>query len=582
MANCLDSVVFLVLLSALMPAILSSPRPFNSVDRTEDAPRVNGSMESSHRPSSRPGVKSAGGCGYNEWACASGDECIPWRWQCDTFNDCADASDENMCFECDTGSRKKRQSKNSQRRPPGTKKNLVPWNWICDGIRDCVDGRDELNCDCGQGLFSCLGANGVICVANSWKCDHILDCKDYKDESIAECGSIESRCWEGALVCAHGQFCVWQEWHCDGSNDCGDGSDEINCAKSENQNSNIVMAAWNPTSPAPTTTTTAATTTTTTPVPVGVWGSWTDWSACSEFCDGEKTRTRICLTVQLCEGPTSETTNCGDPPPCYTEPMTGCGARQVNAYVGSHRIIGGSPAVTGAWPWLVQLKKENTNTPYCGAVLIDNLWVATAAHCIVGMGFHLYPDMLKLMVGKHYLTENSYDPHEQARKASSIIIHSGYNQYTVNNDIALVKMDQPVEYAEGGINLICLPESGEEFSEHSICYTAGWGLTEEKVQSHVVQEVKLPLVPHDTCNQPQSYNSYVTDKMLCAGKMAGGVDTCQGDSGGPLVCEKADGRWYLVGITSWGRGCGEANYPGVYTKVSMYMDWIRQKMDQYK
>ncbi|XP_019621150.1 PREDICTED: transmembrane protease serine 6-like [Branchiostoma belcheri] len=569
MASFLDFVVFFALLSALMPAILSSPRPLDSVDRTGNARRVNGSAES-HRPD----VKSHGGCGYNQWACQSGDECIPWRWQCDVIVDCADGSDENMCFECDIGSRKKRQAADSRRRPIGTEKTLVPWKWICDGIRDCVDGRDELNCDCGQGLFSCLGANGVICVSDNWKCDHILDCKDYKDESTEECGPLESRCWPGAFECAHGEFCVWQEWHCDGSNDCGDGSDEINCGPQPgNQNPN------NPTPPPPTTTTAPATTT---PVPPGVWSSWTDWSQCSEVCDGETTRTRVCVTARPCEGPSSETTNCGTPPPCIPEPLTGCGTRQVNAYVGSHRIIGGSPAAEGAWPWLVQLKKENTATPYCGSVLIDSQWVATAAHCIVGMGFHLYPDMLKLMVGKHYLTENSYDPYEQTRKASHIIIHASYNQYTVNNDIALIKMNQPVEFAEGGINFICLPESGEEFDEHATCYTAGWGLTEKKVQSHTIQEVKLPIVPHDVCNQPKSYNSYVTDKMLCAGKMTGGKDTCQGDSGGPLVCEKADGRWYLVGITSWGRGCGEPNYPGVYTKVSMYMDWIRLKMDQNK
>ncbi|XP_078599459.1 uncharacterized protein LOC144874781 [Branchiostoma floridae x Branchiostoma japonicum] len=576
MDNHMDAAVFLLLLFALMPAIFSSPRPLNSVHRTEAGRRVNGSMGSlrQHRPSNR--VKSQDGCGPYEWACLSGDECIRWQWQCDTIVDCADGSDEDMCFECDTGSRKKRQATDSQRPPSVIVKNLVPWNWICDGIRDCVDGKDERNCDCGQGLFSCLGASGVICVSNDWKCDHILDCKDLKDESIAECGQLESRCWEGALVCAHGQFCVWQEWYCDGSNDCGDGSDEPpNC----DQNSNIA-GTWKPTTPVPTTTTT--TIAATTPAPPGVWSSWTDWSECSEPCDGEKTRTRTCLTVRPCEGPSSDTVTCGDPPPCYTEPLTGCGTRQVNAYVGSHRIIGGSPAVTGAWPWLVQLKKVNTNAPYCGAVLIDSQWVATAAHCIVGMGFHLYPEMLKLLVGKHYLTENSYDPHEQVRTVSGIIVHSQYNQYTVKNDIALVKMNRPVEFAHGGINFICLPEFGEKFSEHSTCYTAGWGLTEENAQSHVIQEVKLPIVPHATCNKPSSYNSYVTDKMLCAGKMAGGVDTCQGDSGGPLVCEKADGRWYLVGITSWGRGCGEPNYPGVYTKVSAYMDWIRLKMDQNK
>ena len=94
----------------------------------------------------------------------------------------------------------------------------------------------------------------------------------------------------------------------------------------------------------------------------------------------------------------------------------------------------------------------------------------------------------------------------------------------------------------------------------------GWGATEAGPPPIDLQEVQVPLVSEANCNDANSYNGDVTDTMLCAGIDEGGKDTCQGDSGGPLT--RGPGNTVLTGITSWGIGCADANFFGVYTRVS--------------
>ena len=139
-----------------------------------------------------------------------------------------------------------------------------------------------------------------------------------------------------------------------------------------------------------------------------------------------------------------------------------------------------------------------------------------------------------------------------------------------------------------------------------MCYIAGWGTQKVKgPPTRVLHEAALPLVSHEQCNDPQSYNGVITKNMLCAGFQQGGVDTCEGDSGGkevsrptlkaqlaewvtlsqlynfllilagPLMCKGGEGRWYLTGVASFGHtGCGVPYKYGVYTRIVNHLDWI--------
>ncbi|KAJ8400323.1 hypothetical protein AAFF_G00397060 [Aldrovandia affinis] len=99
--------------------------------------------------------------------------------------------------------------------------------------------------------------------------------------------------------------------------------------------------------------------------------------------------------------------------------------------------------------------------------------------------------------------------------------------------------------------------------------------------SRFLREALVPLIDRSVCNLPHVYGGAITDTMICAGYLAGGVDSCQGDSGGPLVTEEGS-VWWLVGDTSWGYGCALPNNPGVYGNMPAFLSWIYKQMKKYK
>ncbi|KAM9358674.1 transmembrane protease serine 13a [Symphorus nematophorus] len=246
-----------------------------------------------------------------------------------------------------------------------------------------------------------------------------------------------------------------------------------------------------------------------------------------------------------------------------------CGRQQSTS-----RIIGGSVAKIGQWPWQLSLHFRGSHV--CGGVLISRDFVLTAAHCfprsndlaLTAANWKVYSGVVSLSrLPKPYLVKK-------------IILSENYNEKTNDQDIALLKLSSPVDFNDK-VQPACLPSSDQQFQQGTKCWTSGFGTTEagSGTVSNDLMEVTVDIIGRDICNSRSVYGGAVTKNMLCAGDLQGGKDSCQGDSGGPLVCQ-GESRWYLVGITSWGAGCGEKNKPGVYTKVSSLLQWIYSNMQR--
>lgn len=165
---------------------------------------------------------------------------------------------------------------------------------------------------------------------------------------------------------------------------------------------------------------------------------------------------------------------------------------------------------------------------------------------------------------------------EQDIKVEEIIVHSNYNKpIRDSNDIALVKLAKPAKLGKG-VGLACMPDPGLSLPVDDLnkkCWITGWGrLSSGGASPNNLMQIDVPLYSDARCKNTYCRGT-IDDSMLCAGLQEGGVDSCQGDSGGPLVCE-LNGKWYLEGATSWGVGCGDPGYPGVYAKIRHLLSWV--------
>ncbi|NXA09306.1 ACRO protein, partial [Sapayoa aenigma] len=252
-----------------------------------------------------------------------------------------------------------------------------------------------------------------------------------------------------------------------------------------------------------------------------------------------------------------------------------CGVRPMTSYgdQGKTRVVGGTSAQGGAWPWLVSIQDPRRGGigHLCGGSLISLQWVLTAAHCFVKAS---NISVWRVLIGATQLTEPG--PGAELRHIKRLLTHEDYNAADQSNDIALLELDEPVECSPY-IQLGCVPNATVDVPELDTCYVAGWGSTTERAQStsDVLQEAEVHLLDVQTCNSSEWYDGDVHTHNLCAGHPEGGIDTCQGDSGGPLMCKDDDTDYFwVVGVTSWGKGCARAKRPGIYTSTQHFYNWI--------
>ncbi|XP_030214887.1 tissue-type plasminogen activator isoform X2 [Gadus morhua] len=292
-----------------------------------------------------------------------------------------------------------------------------------------------------------------------------------------------------------------------------------------------------------------------------------------ELCDVPKcSKPSTFITTLVPRAPTSDSNQNG----------AMCGQRQDNSLNSvSFRIFGGRQSDITDQPWQVAInvyrRKPKKHLHLCGGILIDSCWVLSAAHCFEE-GFQ--PSQLQAVLGRTFRKQNSSS--EQLFEIEKFWVHQDFDKETYDNDIALLKLKTDI-----GICAIhspevlpaCLPEPGLVLPDWTECEISGYGKeTEFDYQySERVKRGFVRLWPRDRCVPAVLSGRTVTDNMLCAGDTRGRDDACKGDSGGPLVCPSG-GRMTLMGVISWGDGCGNKDKPGVYTRVIHYLDWIRSRM----
>ncbi|NXV50374.1 TM11E protease, partial [Uria aalge] len=251
--------------------------------------------------------------------------------------------------------------------------------------------------------------------------------------------------------------------------------------------------------------------------------------------------------------------------------LTGCGIRrQTFSFAGVERIIGGQRAQDGEWPWQASIQFNGVHR--CGATVISNTWLVTAAHCFRGRR-----DPRRWTASFGILLR----PPKQKKLIRRVIVHERYSDFVLDHDydIAVVELASAIEFTSD-VHSVCLPEASHIFPENTPCFVTGWGALKNDGECRSVNELRqaeVKIISTATCNRRQVYGGAITPGMLCAGYLEGKVDACQGDSGGPLVHANSRGIWYLVGIVSWGDECGKENKPGVYTRVTYYRNWINSK-----
>ena len=243
------------------------------------------------------------------------------------------------------------------------------------------------------------------------------------------------------------------------------------------------------------------------------------------------------------------------------------------------KVVGGIDVDIKDYPWQVAVDYG------CGGSIIGDSWVLTAAHCVGG--------------GVNYIYAGNSAPYASGGEtytAIQTIVHPSYGSGTsYSHDFALVEIEGEFNFSNPNIGKIDLINAADVLAGSEdpgvMATITGWGtLSSGGSMASTLQMVQAPIVANDVaCGAATDENgnsgdygcSSLDGSMICAGDLInGGEDACQGDSGGPLAVRSViDNRWLLIGATSWGYGCADVNYPGVWSRVSYVLDWIDDNAD---
>lgn len=255
---------------------------------------------------------------------------------------------------------------------------------------------------------------------------------------------------------------------------------------------------------------------------------------------------------------------------------TGCGKQLVPR---NSRVVSGNDSYAGEFPWTVSVRRNGDH--HCGGVIIAKKWILTAAHCV----YNRAPSSFLVRIGEFHLYRQDF--HSRDYLVEKIIVHSDYSgifkSQSINNaDIALLKTRSDIRFNEYAWP-VCVPSSDVTLTGQD-AIVVGWGKKSEKSEAYsdVLQKARLSIIDNNICRdwyKAAGRMIPIHDHIICAGYQGGGRDACHGDSGGPLLFKLAD-HWAVIGVVSTGIGCARPLLPGLYSRVSSYIDWISRYLTE--
>lgn len=240
------------------------------------------------------------------------------------------------------------------------------------------------------------------------------------------------------------------------------------------------------------------------------------------------------------------------------------------AQASAPRIVGGSPIDITAAPWQVLLRINNATQ--CGGSIIADSWILSAAHCLSGIS----PAQVEAFVG---VTDQNRLTRDHQVQVSQVIVNPGWNSADYSNDLALIGLASPVAQS-ASVQPVAMPlvqDANTWPAAGESATISGWGTTSiSGTSSALLRAATVQILTSPTDAKCGEYgSSFQPGNHVCAGVPQGGVDACQGDSGGPLTVAY-NGTPVLAGVVSSGSGCADPKYPGLYTRVTSFLPWLRQ------
>ncbi|XP_015591055.1 melanization protease 1 isoform X2 [Cephus cinctus] len=313
-------------------------------------------------------------------------------------------------------------------------------------------------------------------------------------------------------------------------------------------------------------------------------------------CGFEGKDPKVCCETEISTPVTTEQTVeerptvIPDPPDVTKHPNLRLLNNDICGPVTQQKIFGGNKTGVFDFPWmaLIAYNTGAKNPEFrCGGSIINKRYVLTAAHCVTLLPAGL--TLIGVRLGEHDLsTERDCDKDEnglevvcaeryQDFRIESVHHHPDYSRTKLHNDIALIRLSGDADFRPESVRPICLPIGTASRITHKKVTVTGWGATEYGPRSQDLLMVQLALVDNNECAEIYKKSTKIWYKQMCAGG-TNQMDSCHGDSGGPL---QSPGIYYgqirniQYGVVSFGlRNCGTGGFPGVYTTISYYLDWI--------